>query len=324
MNNRGLLFSILCLMLVLSVFSLATYYVKVGVKEDIYSEKTRTVFADIATDLEDILGINARVYYDSGRTVVSVKDGFPLAGGITQLNEYKNFIENQYSSRVYSEIILSGLNNPEFTLEPTPLIYGYNSYNKDYIRIYNKTGDSEIYAYELYFDYDMNLVNVVDETQGGSKRILLNGSFSNMGFEDTYFVNPSGNSQLTLNFTTGKVFINVGRNSIDGSNHDYSIVLSKQGNTIGEVETRIIMEDIPIVGIRSNISVEFKDNIYRKDAIWLTPQIDLGECEKVCGIKGYAGGSCKQNSVCPGGGTHETEGDVYCKGGPQADTCCCQ
>lgn len=47
-------------------------------------------------------------------------------------------------------------------------------------------------------------------------------------------------------------------------------------------------------------------------------------CADFCVFLGeYSGGTCKQNSGCPGGGIHESEGDYLCPDIPLQDFCCC-
>lgn len=50
-----------------------------------------------------------------------------------------------------------------------------------------------------------------------------------------------------------------------------------------------------------------------------------GSCPAVCQSLGYTDGICRQtNQRCAAGGeTYEADGDQYCTGGPQEDTCCC-
>lgn len=56
-----------------------------------------------------------------------------------------------------------------------------------------------------------------------------------------------------------------------------------------------------------------------------TPTVAITTCALYCQSLTYSGGTCRQNvSQCNNHGeTHQSGGDVYCTGGPFADTCCC-
>jgi len=83
-----------------------------------------------------------------------------------------------------------------------------------------------------------------------------------------------------------------------------------------------------------NISCK-DDSIYRNEGFserwWLrvnatTEESFLDSCAGLCGYEGYSGGACENNPAKCGdycADCHLPEGDQYCLGGPQADTCCC-
>ncbi|MBU0460443.1 MAG: hypothetical protein KKH52_04600 [Nanoarchaeota archaeon] len=83
-----------------------------------------------------------------------------------------------------------------------------------------------------------------------------------------------------------------------------------------------------------NISCE-DDSVYRNlglsESWWLrvnstTEEAFLTSCAGVCGYEGYSNGVCENNvakcgEYCPG--CYYPEGDQFCTGGSQSDTCCC-
>ncbi len=51
----------------------------------------------------------------------------------------------------------------------------------------------------------------------------------------------------------------------------------------------------------------------------------VDSCPDMCVKLAYSAGNCDSSSSCPhtDNGVYRSEGDTYCTGGPQADTCCC-
>lgn len=55
-----------------------------------------------------------------------------------------------------------------------------------------------------------------------------------------------------------------------------------------------------------------------------TPTPSANSCNSICILNGYTSGICRKNAAsCTGGEVYYSPGDVYCTGGPTADTCCC-
>ncbi|MFH1310899.1 MAG: hypothetical protein ABIH65_00655, partial [Nanoarchaeota archaeon] len=55
------------------------------------------------------------------------------------------------------------------------------------------------------------------------------------------------------------------------------------------------------------------------------PSVCVNSCPAVCVLRGYDTGYCTSSAgICvSGGGTYYSVGNIWCTGGPQADTCCC-
>ncbi|MFH1403721.1 MAG: hypothetical protein ABIH11_05570 [Candidatus Altiarchaeota archaeon] len=273
MRDRGLLFSIMSLMLVLSVFTLAAYYSTIHVGEEIQSEKMNNIFSDVQTDIEQVLAMNAEVVHDGGRTMVRMNDRMPLEDGVSTLNAYEDHLEGYYAGKINSDIRFFRGSEPEMSIEPVGMVYGYNTYNKQELRVYNETGEARVYAYELYFRVDGNFVNAQDETLSGSRRVKINGTFANTGYEEMFTVSPTESSTVTLNFTTGKVRIHLGRNTIKGVERDNSIRITMLGDIGGEIGANIVFDDMADVGVKTNMSLEVSGPITRRDNVWLTPPV---------------------------------------------------
>ncbi len=56
-----------------------------------------------------------------------------------------------------------------------------------------------------------------------------------------------------------------------------------------------------------------------------SPSPSPTSCLEVCTQAGYSTGTCRKNAgTCSSNSeTHESAGDIFCTGGPNADTCCC-
>jgi hypothetical protein len=271
-RDKGILFSVMSLMLVLGVFNLAAYYSTIHVREDIHAEKTRNMFSDIETDIEDLLVLEADVYADEGKTIIEFNDHIPLENGNTLISDYKNFIEDYYAGKTNSRLTFKA-GSPVFTVKPTEVVYEYNSYNKQEVRIYNQSGQTEVDGFAFYLKFDETPANVTEETTTGSNRIKLNASFPNTGYEETFYISPTEESNITFEFTSGKLVVHAGRNMIHGVERDNSVVLKTVGDTQGFADTRIIFDGMLSAGVKTNMTLQIDGGITRRDVLWLTTPV---------------------------------------------------
>ncbi|MFH1055381.1 MAG: hypothetical protein V1744_04735 [Candidatus Altiarchaeota archaeon] len=268
--RKGIIFSIMTLMMALTVLTLAEFYATQTQRADINSEKTRGIFDDIRTDLETLWGVEARVSEGpSGREVLFL-DRFPLEDGIALTSRYKDFVE-AYSDRLNSEVKLD-IGDSYFSMPPTGLVYGYPTYEKGEIRVYNASGDAlGVEGYDLLISADKNFVNVTEDTAAGSLNVRLNATFPNGGYYREYAVSRSMLSTLEVNLQDSKVTIKLGNNTIDGVERNGSIVVKIAGNITPDIETTVRLGAGDSVGVRTNAVVSVGDTIDREDNIWLTP-----------------------------------------------------
>ncbi len=269
MRNKGFLFTVLTFMLLLSLFSLASFFASRELPREIYAKKTRGVFDDVRADVEDIWGLEASVARD-GNATVWFRDTVPAEELSSTLAGYEGFIENNYSDKISSNLSLSGLNGTELSIESTGIIYGYSSMNKTSIRVYNASGqNSSVQKYSIVLNSDRYLSNVVDSSTGGDLGVEISGTFANTNYTASLTVSRTGSSSWLFNLTNSNVTVRIGRNSIDGQTRDSSMVMNVSGSAEVDADTGIELLTNESVGVKSSIYLTMIDKITRQDYIWL-------------------------------------------------------
>lgn len=86
-------------------------------------------------------------------------------------------------------------------------------------------------------------------------------------------------------------------------------------------------------GVKQIVSkISWQQNLQRSGLISLTTyltqwkdSVETASCAQFCQTLGYSDGTCRQTIRKCGqnGEDYQSEGDLYCTGGAQADTCCC-
>lgn len=271
MNNRGFLFTILTFLLALSVLVLAGFFAMEKNPVDVSAKKVRNIFDDVKTDVEYILQLSASVERSGGYVTVSLQDHIPLADGNYTMSRYDDFLGGIYSTRLNTNISLTGVLDSNFTLEPYGLTYGYPDFNKGEVRFYNKSGDADgVDKYLIDLGFDDNLQGVVEYSVPGSLLIGVNATFANATYDKAFSVSRNDNSSWIFRFNGSNVTLRVGRNTIDGIVRDSSMTVSTTGMGV-DLSTDIVLTDVNrTVGVRSGIYLTVDDGIDRQDYIWLT------------------------------------------------------
>ncbi|MBN2014240.1 MAG: hypothetical protein JW778_03580 [Candidatus Altiarchaeota archaeon] len=273
MDNKGFLFTILTILISLSIVSLASFFATERIPRDLLAEKASNVFDDVETDVEDMLGISASIERAGGHITVSFKDNLPLKNGANTMILYKDFIEDHYSQEIGADLTITGLSDPRFTIKPYDIVYGYPSFDKEEIQVYNKSGDAAaIEKYVIEIDFDENLAGVVNQSASGDLEVVINAKFANTEHSSSISVARNDTSSWTFNFLNCNcsLFLSFGGNMIDGENRDSSMTAKVTGNTQGHVTTNIVLEEVEEdVGVTSSIYLRLENKLTREDYIWL-------------------------------------------------------
>jgi len=273
MNNKGFLFTILTILIAISIIALASFFATERVKRDLSAEKVNNVFDDVETDIEDILKISASIERSSGYITVSFRDHFPLDNGANTMSEYKSFIEGYYAQEIGSNISISGLSNSTFTIKPYDLTYEYPSYNKEGIWVYNKSGDADaIKKYLVEIDFDKNLANVVNQSIPGDLEVVIDAKFANTEYINSISIARNDTSFWSFNLMGCDCNLSLyfGSNMIGGEIRNSSMVANVTGDMEGDLTTSIVLGEVnESVGVTSSIYVWFKNKLTREDYIWL-------------------------------------------------------
>jgi len=267
--RRGVVFSVATLLLVLTVLTLASFYAAQSVRPDVGGRRARNAFANAASDIEDLLNMSVRA---EGRGLAVFSDSFPLDGGASAIAAYGSFVGSTYRSAFNSVARLS-LGEPKFFLEPTTIVYGYPSYDKKAVWIYDSAGEGRSVE-ELAFALTVNgnLVNVTEDTLPGDMRVSLNASFNNGGFARDYWLSRYGNSTVTLDMGGSKIMVKAGGNILGGFERNGSVSVVVEGSAKPSMETRIRLNESD-VGVRTNFLLSVDGPVGRSDYVWLTQPV---------------------------------------------------
>ncbi len=272
--KKGIIFSIMTVMLMSTLVSLAGFYQKLSMDSDISSEKVRGIYSDITSDIKEIVGVTAEVGGEPGARTIMFKDTFPSPKTPDILNEYKTYLEGEYSNTLNTAIKIDAT-DPKFIILPTHMVYDYPTYAKNSIRVYNASGDAVgVDGYSIYISSDKNYVNTPEELTSGDLIVIVNASFPNGGHYSEYTLSRTRLSNITLNFTDAKIIISVGNNSISGQERNGSITVEKIGDLTAYVETEVLMPEQEYTGVMSLTAISLEGEINRKDNVWLTPQLN--------------------------------------------------
>ncbi|MFC2163268.1 hypothetical protein ACFLRF_06260 [Candidatus Altiarchaeota archaeon] len=276
MNDKGILFSVMTIILCFGVLTLATYYSTLTVRQDIHSEKVTTIFDDVAGDIEDLILMEPDITYRPDETIVEFRDRFSEDFRPGLVNDYEDFLEGIYSQKANTRIGFKP-GEPVFMIEPTGMAYEYDSYGKAELWIYNVSGNASHDEIVFRLTAEHELVNVIAESVAGTKQVGFNCSFPNQDYEATLAIAASATSNITFNLSSGQVVFRLGRNVINGGIHDNSLVASSTGAVDWNLETRIVFAENITVGVRSNMSLAIDDEITRVDGVWLTAPVTRGK-----------------------------------------------
>jgi hypothetical protein len=155
-SDRGYLYTVLTVMLLLSLFTLAYYFHSKASSQaysfDIRAEKTANIFDDVQGDLSVLFGLNASVNRSSVIMVV-FEDKIPAGYNISSvLEDYKSFLEDQYSDYANANITLDDSQlEPEFILGSYDFLYTYPDWWKHEVRVYNTSNlTDDLIGYDVW------------------------------------------------------------------------------------------------------------------------------------------------------------------------------
>jgi len=199
------------------------------------------------------------------------------------------------------------------------------------------TGDLDLGTY----DWSINCTDSFGNEGNSTERSIEVNATLDTDFPNITITRPANGS--IRNFNLVKFFYNV----TDATSDIYSCTLSVFGNldsggTSSQAITDFSVNEEELESLSLNLgkgnhtwNISCKDNsIYRNeggsDTWWLrinmsTEESFITSCAGECGSEGYSNGVCRQNpSKCTSENEdYIPEGDQYCTGGPQSDTCCC-
>ncbi len=267
------MFSVLTFLLTLSMLTLAAYYITLHPVSGVYAEKTANVFGDAASDYRSLLSVDVEILDGS----VVFTDVFPYVNGTQYVNDYEEFIEGEYAGVLNTDIELDA-GQPHMVVEPAGIVYGYSTYNKPSIRIYNASGGADgVDGYDVYVSADKPLLNVTEDESGTGLTVRLNGSFSNGTYYGTHTVAPDTQSAFTFTLDDSKLIVEVGANVIDGVGRNGSLVIRRTGDVISEVTVAVLFDDTAGYGVRTDMYLNVSDVVSKGDWLWLTPPVTPGQ-----------------------------------------------
>ena len=113
--------------------------------------------------------------------------------------------------------------------------------------------------------------------------------------------------------------------SLTGAN--WSVTWTPTSNGSHYIVSQATDESFLTETVGDNISVIVYDCDITSTSTSTTTTQPIQTCSQYCvSLGGYISGTCRQNTAqCTGNGEiYESGGDMFCTGGPSADTCCCQ
>lgn len=273
MDNRGFLFTILTILIAVSLIALASFFATERVRVDLSAEGVNNVFDDVETDIEDILRISASTERSGGYVMVSFRDYFPLKDGANTMRDYEDFIEKLYAPEIRANLSISGLSDSEFTVEPYDLIYGYPSYDKGLIWVYNESGNADaVERYVVEVDFDENLMGVVNQSTSGDLEVVIDARFANTHYVSSASIARNDSSYWYFNFMDCNCSLSLkfGNNTINGETRNSSMIANLTGDAGGYITTKIFLDEVnEDVGVASSIYLWLKNKVTRGDYVWL-------------------------------------------------------
>jgi uncharacterized protein (UPF0333 family) len=201
----------------------------------------------------------------------------------------------------------------------------------------NISGDLDIGNY----DWQINCTDAFGNIGNSSSRGIEINATLDSDLPVINVVSPANNT--VRNFNLIKFFYNVSdaTSGVDSCTLSVGGILDTGGSSSFAVTDSSIVEDTEEVFTVTlsqgnhtwNISCE-DDSIYQNSDISqsymirvnsTTEEAFITSCAGRCGFDGYGDGICRQSEPkCDQNGEdHNTDGDVFCTGGAQSDTCCC-
>lgn len=273
MDNKGFLFTISAILISLSIIALASFFATERISLDLSAEEVNNVFDDVETDIEDILKLSVSIEESSSYVIVSFRDYLPLKDGANTMEDYEDFMEDFYAWEIGADLSLSWLQDSRFTIKPYEIFYGYPSFDKGAIWIYNESGNADaVERYVVEIDFDENLANVVNKSISGDLEVVLDAKFANTEYSTSISVARNDSSSWIFNFMDGNnsLYLNFGNNSIDGGIRNSSMIVNITGDAEGEITTKIFLDKVSEeVGVTSSIYLWLKNKVTRGDYIWL-------------------------------------------------------
>lgn len=316
--KKGILFTMLTILMMLSIFLFAAYFSSQGIIRDISSEKTLNIYDDIRADIEDMVRISVTV--NQTADTVAFTDHFPFDNGTGILPEYETFINTTYAKHVNSNITLGNLSNSTFTVLPYGLKYEYNHFNKTILRIYNTSANADdVTGYNSTLVFYENVISITESTSAGALNFYLNATFANDTHEFSGNVARDANSTWFFEFGDSNFTLHVGINSINGEDKNSTLVYVINGTQVDSVNVVEFTSTEDIIGVKSSIYINILDKVKRSDYLWITPPtFEKPTCPQACSIAGYFTSMCRIK--CGGQYTvYEPRGNADCA----SKICCC-
>ncbi|MFH0860378.1 MAG: hypothetical protein V1921_04200 [Candidatus Altiarchaeota archaeon] len=268
--RKGILFTMLTVLLLLSVFILASYFSKPDSNRDIQGEKTRLIYDDIRSDFEDITGITVTVNQTSD--TITISDRFPLENGTGLFERYESFINTTYAGKWNTNITLANVGDPAFWIFPYWLKYEYDSLNKTLLRVYNASGNADYVAgYNITLVFHGNIVNVSESTNGGTFEFYLNATFANGSHAFSGNIARDQNSTWFFDFGTSNFTMQAGKNVIAGEERNSTLSYRINGSEVTSQIAIKFQATEANIGMRPNLFINITDKVKKADYVWITP-----------------------------------------------------
>ena len=117
MKNKGFLFSVLTLLIFLSIVMLAISMRGMTQKTSIGQQKTRGLHDDLESNYKKLAGLQIDVNDTGSDMVITFNDTMPFQNGSQIMADYKNFVEQKLAKELNTNISVN-VSSSDFIVNP--------------------------------------------------------------------------------------------------------------------------------------------------------------------------------------------------------------
>lgn len=358
MNKKGILFTITTILLLGSMIFIVSNYVKKSdrvkyvIQESYTADRLRYIENDVASDFLDLINVTLMNITKNNNEVVLRFSNFgkiPRVALKSNLSEYEQFLEDNYSKLINTEIKLTNFNqnmtfrgyNSTFVLYEGGKDVNLDVFTQDYSNIKN---------INLTLEINVNISNSFcpsNDAPGNPqvhlivcyngqkkldciRRLKTSGTCASQGF----YVKPQGiepNERVDVEFCEynndqGTLRVNSSSGlTAEITNLRYTYNAINRQTWLETSESNLYLN--PRFGnlVKNNSILLGEESYYKYTASNQGCRKAGLTCAGFCQSLGYEDGTCRENvqQCIINDETNEAGGNQYCTEGPSSDTCCC-